>query len=140
MWLRFTLLFFAAIAIGFAKSGDLSLTVRVVLWISPILLLASYFFSRQGATANRGERLTAYGWLVIRLFFCFTGAVLLFVAGVVTVVTAPLDVKRVIGVIGLCALSAFLIWSGMYGESRSSHRKRMARYYRDSSNKQSHNQ
>ncbi|MDO8374627.1 MAG: hypothetical protein Q7T39_22080 [Polaromonas sp.] len=128
MWLRFVFLAVAAMAIGYVKTGDLSLTTKVVAWLSPIFLLASYFLFRQGTVATRGERLVAYGWLSVRRLLCFTGAALFFAAAVTTVVVGPFEMDKLIGVVGLGALSVFLTWVGIYGEGRDSHRKRMARY------------
>jgi uncharacterized membrane protein len=128
MWSRFTLFVMAAMAIGFAKTGDLALTSKVVAWLSPIFLLASYFSSRLGAVATRSEKLVAYGWLAVRRFFCFAGAVLFFAVAVTTVVVGPLELDRLVGAAGLGALSVYLAWAGIFGEGRDSHHKRMARY------------
>lgn len=128
MWLRFALFVAAAMVIGFVKTGDLALTTKVVAWLSPIFLVAGYFSSRQRAVATRGEKLVAYGWLAVRRLFCFTGSALFLAAAFTTVVVGPLELGRLVGAAGLGALSVFLAWSGMYGEGRDSHRKRMARY------------
>jgi hypothetical protein len=128
MWLRFALFSIAAMVVGFVKTGDLSLTTKVIAWLSPIFLLASYFSSRKGVVATRGEQLTAYAWLTLRRLLCFTGAALFFAAAVTTLVIGPLDMARLLGAIAIGGLSVFLIWFGIYGEERHSHRKRMARY------------
>ncbi len=128
MWPRFALFVVAAMVIGFAKTGDLTVTSKVVAWLSPLFLLAGYFSSRQRDVATRAEKLVAYGWLAVRRLFCFTGAALIFAATVTTMVVGPLELDRLVGAVVLGALSVFLAWFGMYGEGRDGHRKRMARY------------
>lgn len=128
MWPRFTFLAAVALVIGFLKTEDLAFAAKVVAWLSPIFLLASYFSSRPRAAPTRGEKLVAYGWLAVRRLFCFAGAALFLVAAVTTVIGGSPDLGRFIGAAGLGALSVFLAWSGVYGEGRDSHRKRMARY------------
>ena len=128
MWSRFAFCVGAAMVIGFAKSGDLLLTAKVVAWLTPIFLLASYFSSKKGVASTRGERVIAYGWLTIRRFFCFAGAALFFAAALSVTVLEPLTTDLLIGAIGVVALSVFLVWFGMYGEERHGHIKRMERY------------
>jgi len=138
MWYLSTVFLAVGFAYVFFESGSARAALAVTLWLSPVVLFASYFMSRRTGAASTSEARIARGWILFRWTVCYTAAIVL---GLISVGMVYMGVKS--ANTGLAASGAFFgalafvsARIGAYGSEtkyaltgdKEAHRQRKNRY------------
>jgi hypothetical protein len=138
MWLFFVSFTIVGFAASWLETGNAYSALVITAWLTPLILVAAYFFSRQRRPASKSEAAIARTWVFVRRLICYTTA---FVLGVIAAGMVYLGIKSVnlpVAASGVFfgLLSALAAWTGAYGagsrwaitDDKVTHQERKARY------------
>jgi hypothetical protein len=138
MWIVASLLLLTGFVFLFASGSEPMKALVITLWLSPLVLLASYFLARRSAGPTPTESRLAKGWIVFRRVVCYSTSAITGLIGVgMTVMGVKASSLSLVGSGVFFAAIAFVAARvGMYGSEteytftgdKAAHEKRKKRY------------